>query len=253
MTNKQMNRELARDLVKSIRAIPTRPNRPWNAREAMELFVQHTLVSFIQAGNESSIDKLGACFYGPALGFKTLKEHSPPVEPLAHAIKTYAELVGECRPFEDVLVWVHAELLATKGGEGLGQFFTPPDLVELMVAIAYKKSIHPPVDPHCFKIHEPACGAGGLLLGAIRSRMEHFSSDTIWVNAVDLDPFCVAMTALQLQMAQVMHRSPLKHVELWVGNTQAGPKKLGYATQRWPGTVEELLKLGAELKGSMTA
>lgn len=239
MLTKQMNRELARDLVKSIRAIPTRPNHPWNAREAMELFVQHTLVSFIQAGNEMVIDKLGASFNGPALGFQTLKEHSPPVEPLAHAIRAYTELVIECRPFEDVLVWVHAELLATKRGDGLGQFFTPPDLVELQAALSRQFKPHS-ANPRHIRIHEPACGAGGLLLGQIRSRMEEFPTETIEVSAIDLDPFCVAMTALQLQAAQVLHYSPLKHVDLWVGNTLAGPRKLGYVTNRWKGTMVEL-------------
>lgn len=253
MTNKEMSPSQASELVKAIRGIPTRPNRPWNAREAMELFVQHTLVGLIQTGNSLALDKLGACFHGPTLGFATLKEHSPPVEPLAHAIKAYTDLVGECRPFEDVLVWVHAELLATKGGEGIGQFFTPTDLVELTAGIAQDHFIRHPANPRCFRIHEPACGAGGLLLGSVRSRMEGFPSDTVEVSAVDLDPFCVAMTALQLQAAQVLHGAPLKHVELWVGNTLAGPLKLGYITNRWKGTVEELMKVGADQKVGVTA
>ena len=241
MTNKEMSPGLASGLVKAIRGIPTRPNRPWNAREAMELFVQHTLVSLIHAGNMMAIDKLGACFNGRALGFATLQEHSPPVEHLAHAIKAYTDLVGECRPFEDVLVWAHAELLATKGGEGIGQFFTPTDLVELTGGIALDHFFRHPANPRCFRIHEPACGAGGLVLGHIRSRMKGFPSDTVEVSAVDLDSFCVAMTALQLQAAQVLHRAPLKHVELWVGNSLAGRLKLGYVTNGWQGTVEELL------------
>ena len=79
-----------------------------------------------------------------------------------------------------------------------------------------------------------------LLLGQIRSLMKELATDTIEVSAIDLDPFCVAMTALQLQAAQVLHYSPLKHVDLWVGNALAGPRKLGYATNRWNGTMEEL-------------
>jgi len=243
MFTKQMNRELARDLVKFIREIPTRPNRPWNAREAMELFVQHALVGLILAGKEPVPEVVDASFYGPELGFRTLKEHSPPVGQLAHAIKAYMKLVIECRPFEDVLVWVHAELLAAKGGEGLGQFFTPPDLVELAVTL-FRHSKPRAANPRRFRIHDPTCGAGGLLLGQIRSRLEEFPADTIEVSGVDLDPFCVAMTALQLQASQVLHRSPLKHVDLWVGNTLGGPLKRGYATNRWKGTIEELLQRG---------
>lgn len=94
--------------------------------------------------------------------------------------------------------------------------------------------------PRRFRIHDPTCGAGGLLLGQIRSRLEEFPADTIEVSGVDLDPFCVAMTALQLQASQVLHYSPLKHVDLWVGNTLTGPRKLGYATNRWKGTMGEL-------------
>ncbi|HFK2883078.1 N-6 DNA methylase [Stenotrophomonas maltophilia] len=239
MTHKEMSLKMASNLLKAIREIPTRPNRPWNAREAMELFVQHALVDLIRAGKKSALNELDASFYGPELGFRTLKEHSPPVEPLAHAIKAYMELVIECRPFEDVLVWVHAELLATKRGEGLDQFFTPPDMVELQVALSRHVKPHS-ASPRRIRIHEPACGAGGLLLGQIRSLMKELATDTIEVSAIDLDPFCVAMTALQLQAAQVLHYSPLKHVDLWVGNALAGPRKLGYATNRWNGTMEEL-------------
>ena len=239
MAHKEMSSKMVSSLIKAIRGIPTQPNRPWSAREAMELFVQHALVGLILAGKKSALNELDASFYGPALGFRTLKEHSPPVEPLAHAIRAYRELVIECRPFEDVLVSVHAELLAAKGGEGLGQFFTPPDLVELAVTL-FRHSKPRAANPGRFRIHDPACGAGGLLLGQIRSRMEEFPTETIEVSSIDLDPFCVAMTALQLQAAQVLHYSPLKHVDLWVGNTLAGPRKLGYVTNRWKGSIEEL-------------
>ena len=239
MTPKEMSSKMASRLIEAIRGIPTQPNRPWSAREAMGLFVQHALVCLILAGKKSAFNELDASFYGPELGFRTLKEHSPPVEPLAHAIRAYTELVIECRPFEDVLVWMHAELLATKRGEGLGQFFTPPDLVELQVALS--RDIKPrSANRRRIRIHDPACGAGGLLLGQIRSRMEEFPTETIEVCAIDLDPFCVAMTALQLQAAQVLHYSPLKHVDLWVGNTLARPPRLGYVTNRWKGSTEEL-------------
>lgn len=239
MAHKEMSSKMVSSLIKAIRGIPTQPNRPWSAREAMELFVQHALVGLILVGKKSALNALDASFYGPALGFRTLREHSPPVEPLAHAIRAYTELVIECRPFEDVLVWVHAELLAAKGGEGLGQFFTPPDLVELAVTLS-RHSKPLAENPRRFRIHDPTCGAGGLLLGQIRSRLEEFPADTIEVSGVDLDPSCVAMTALQLQASQVLHRSPLRHVDLWVGNTLAGPRKLGYVTNRWKGTMEEL-------------
>ena len=251
MAPKEMSSKMASRLIKAIRGIPTQPNRPWSAREAMELFVQHALVGLILVGKKSAFNELDASFYGPELGFRTLQEHSPPVEPLAHAIRAYTELVIECRPFEDVLVWVHAELLAAKGGEGLGQFFTPPELVELQVALS--RHFKPrAANPRRFRIHDPACGAGGLLLGQIRSRMEEFPTETIEVSAIDLDPFCVAMTALQLQAAQVLHYSPLKHVDLWVGNTLAGPRKRGYATNRWKGTIEELLAKEAEMRGELS-
>ncbi len=77
MSNKQMSRELVRDLVKFIREIPTRRNHPWNAREAMELFVQHTLVNLIDVGNVLALDKLGACVDRSTLGFAMLKGNPP--------------------------------------------------------------------------------------------------------------------------------------------------------------------------------
>ena len=67
MAHKQMSSKMVSSLVKSIRGIPTQPNRPWSAREAMELFVQHALVGLILVGKKSAFNELDASFYGPNL------------------------------------------------------------------------------------------------------------------------------------------------------------------------------------------
>ncbi len=92
------------------------------------------------------------------------------------AINAYIKAVFASRPFDDVLGRVHAELLARKGGEGLGQSFTPGDLLDLVQALATR---HRPGGSGA-KVYDSCCGAGSLALAAIRSQLKHLPSEKSW-------------------------------------------------------------------------
>ena len=67
------------------------------------------------------------------LAFGPLKKNVEEAPEVVAAINAYIKAVFASRPFDDVLGRVHAELLARKGGEGLGQSFTPGDLLDLVL------------------------------------------------------------------------------------------------------------------------
>jgi len=154
---------------------------------------------------------------------------SCPVLPPENLFRLYREAVKACPPWADVLCAVHARVLAAKGGEGLGQFFTPEDAARLCgkLAVSYMKR-HRICATGPITIHEPTVGAGGLLL----AQMSALGKDAhrCVIDAWDIDPLCCAMTALQFVANAVEHGQTiaalvvregdvltLKHKTFWVG------------------------------------
>lgn len=145
------------------------------------------------------------------------------------AFGIYWRLVSQGPAYADVLGALHAQFLARNGGEGLGQFFTPPDLVELVVDIGapFFGSV-PRQKSEIFTCADDCgCGAGTLVLAQIRMALRAGPSDRILVRGNDIDPFCAAMTALQLHINQMLH-TPLYKASVTVGNTLIYPWDLAY-------------------------
>lgn len=206
-------------LVKAIRAIPSTSGKPWNPQSAVETFVQHALMSMghIHADTKGYLDP-------KVLAFGPLKKNVEEAPEVVAAINAYIKAVFASRPFDDVLGQVHAELLGRKGGEGLGQSFTPGDLLDLVQALATR---HRPGEGGA-KVYDSCCGAGSLALAAIRSQLKHLPSEKILVLAGDIDPLCAAMTALQIHANQTFHFLPLGAVKVTVGNELTGPRRPGF-------------------------
>lgn len=206
-------------LVKAIQAIPSADRTPWNPRVAVETFVQHALMSIWRIQVDTK-----ACLDPKVLAFVPLQQNAEAVPEVAAAITAYLNAVTASRPFEDVLGRVHAELLARRGGEGLGQFFIPGDLLNLAQALDTR---HRP-NGSGVKVYDSCCGAGSLALAAIRGRLKHTTSEKILVLAGDIDPLCAAMTALQIHANQTFHLLPLGAVKVTVGNELVGERHPGY-------------------------
>ena len=84
-----------------------------------------------------------------------------------------------------------------------GQFFTPYN-VSLMMAKMMIGEKELPQD-HIFKICDPCCGAGGLLIAAAQVMKEsglNYQQDVLFV-AEDIDPRCARMAWLQLNLLGV--------------------------------------------------
>ncbi|SDG94733.1 N-6 DNA Methylase [Paraburkholderia phenazinium] len=133
----------------------------------------------------------------------------------------YATAVRYSVPFTDVLGDLYTKLLAKRGGDGLGQYFTPPDLADLAAAPGIDFAVRR--GDEMLTIHEPTCGAGGLLLALFRDRENQpgLRPEDRLIQAQDLDPLCCAMTALQFCMNAFVHQRPIGELIVRCGNTLA--------------------------------
>lgn len=99
----------------------------------------------------------------------------------------------------DILGSIHNKLGIKK--QEIGQFFTPFHISEAIaemsgidVDVIHKEGFLP--------IHEPACGAGGMILAYVKvmQRNGYDISRNLYVEAIDLDINCTLMTYIQLSM-----------------------------------------------------
>lgn len=209
-------------LCKAIRAIPGRGHVPFAK------FLFHTLRACMEA--EAMLGKQAA-FLNLPLWVEQGAEVAPPTESEAvlNATRAYMTLVLESPPFTDVLCGAHAHLLARGDGDGLGQYFIPWDFADLTATLVRNHLVHHPLkrEPGApFTIQEPACGAGGLILGLLRDLPPHVSSREVLIEAIDLDPLCCAMTTLQLVANSLLHGKLFHRVRIWCGNTLLPPEEL---------------------------
>lgn len=154
---------------------------------------------------------------------RMLHHHQVQAEAVSHAAGTYIRLAHESEAFTDLLVELHAEFLATSSGDGLGQFFTPPDLCSLTGAIA-SNNMARHGGLRAIEHYEPCCGTGGLILGLLREVLkacpdvEH--PFLRWkVVAADIDPLCCSMTSLQLYANKLLHAQPFELVHVLCENS----------------------------------
>ncbi|PID44240.1 MAG: N-6 adenine-specific DNA methylase [Proteobacteria bacterium] len=127
--------------------------------------------------------------------------------------KLMAQLVAalEDEP-RDILGPLYMELeIANKDA---GQFFTPPDLSELMAQLTFADHLSKLDDQPFVTASEPACGAGGMILALVKVMIEagHNPASRLWVQAIDVDRMAALMCYIQLTLWNVP-------AEVIVGNT----------------------------------
>lgn len=112
----------------------------------------------------------------------------------------------------DILGPLYMELeIANKDA---GQFFTPPELSDLMAQLTFTDQLAKLDDQPFITASEPACGAGGMILSLIKLLIEagHNPAEKIWVQAIDMDRMAALMCYIQLSLWNVP-------AEVVVGNT----------------------------------
>lgn len=104
------------------------------------------------------------------------------------------------------------------GSHWHGQFFTPYELCRMMARMIF--SPDDMNDKEFITVDEPACGAGGMLIGfaqAMRDAGFNYQRQ-LYVTATDIDPLCVHMCYVQLTLlhipATIVHGNSLT-LETW--------------------------------------
>lgn len=85
--------------------------------------------------------------------------------------------------------------------EHVGQFFTPPEVSELMARLTYGEAIASIKEPFV-TVQEPACGAGGMILAFTKVLIEagHNPAEKMWAHCQDIDRTAALMCYLQLAL-----------------------------------------------------
>lgn len=88
------------------------------------------------------------------------------------------------------------------GSEHVGQFFTPPELSELMARLAHGDSLKDLGGKPFITVSEPACGAGGMILAFTKVLIEagHNPAEKMWVECRDIDRTAALMCYVQLAL-----------------------------------------------------
>lgn len=115
----------------------------------------------------------------------------------------FAHLVGMLDPEpRDILGPLYMELEVASKDQG--QFFTPPELSELMARLSYGPELANLQKPFV-TVSEPACGAGGMILAFVKVMIEHKldPSQRMWTQCVDVDRLAALMCYVQLSLWHV--------------------------------------------------
>jgi len=112
----------------------------------------------------------------------------------------------------DILGALYMELeIANKDA---GQFFTPPELSELMAQMTFAGELGKLETQPFITAGEPAAGAGGMILALVKVMITagHNPAEKLWVQAIDVDRMAALMCYIQLSLWNVP-------AEVIVGNT----------------------------------
>jgi N-6 DNA Methylase len=87
------------------------------------------------------------------------------------------------------------------GSDHTGQFFTPPEISELMAKMIYGDELRT-MDKPFITLCEPACGAGGMVLAFAKVMMDAGvdPNQRLWVQAQDIDRLAALMCYVQLYL-----------------------------------------------------
>ena len=122
--------------------------------------------------------------------------------------KAFPKLMGlliqmlETEP-RDILGPLYMELEISSKDQG--QFFTPPDLSELMARMNMGSVIETLKTQPFITVSEPACGAGGMILALVKVITEQKldPADKLWVQCIDVDRMAALMCYIQLTLWNV--------------------------------------------------
>jgi hypothetical protein len=138
--------------------------------------------------------------YGGAVKDACPSEESRPL--IQSAIEAYQHAVRQAPPFTDLLGPIYMEFMGSSKQQWGGMFYTPWTL-SLATARMTRTDWRPQPKPDgsLWRMHEPACGCGSMVLAWLASIAEDFGPDALhlWgIVAVDKDLTASRACALQV-------------------------------------------------------
>lgn len=141
----------------------------------------------------------------------------------------YCQLVKAHKPFTDIFSMMHEQLLLTgRRGDGLGQFYTPPDLSDALAELM------PLLSSQC-SVGDICSGAGSLKLAALkRCALENPDAlGSLCIVLADIDEFACKVAFLQIAANIIVHRKQIGLVEMYNCNVITEWRKPGSLMVRY--------------------
>lgn len=149
------------------------------------------------------------------------------VEAAHEAVSLWLAAAAMEDPFADVLGPVYSEVASRGKRQRAGQFFTPWDLsvliAELTLNAANWEPGPNPKDPEgLWRILEPACGSGAMLLAAFAELVRRHGPEPLrywYAQAWDIDLTCARVCALQIMATLMMEGWTLGEIVIVRGDS----------------------------------
>lgn len=126
----------------------------------------------------------------------------------------YDEAIQSADPWTDLLGPVYTELASPAQIDGAGQFFTPPDLADAMVALQVPTRPEPRDGETLIRVYDPTVGCGGLLLAFARHVASHWPErlPDLHLEGGDIVHLAAEIAAIQLVANCNVHGPPVGQV-----------------------------------------
>ena len=121
-------------------------------------------------------------------------------------------------PFRDVLGDVYQELSSHYKAKGLGQYFTPWPVAQMMSMFAQPDMSKFEEGP--ISLHEPTCGSGVMVLAFLDRLHQHDPTalERVELCLIDADIVCCKMVTVQILANMLINNLSIKSFEVLHGN-----------------------------------
>lgn len=151
----------------------------------------------------------------------SIKKEFLDVNALFNSSLLYFDLVKENVPFEDVLTELYEELVLTnKHGNGLAQYFTPPDISNFLAEISSADLVANASLRTPKLIDDPCCGSASLVIAPLKHAYARKPEALAYINVVinDIDAKALKAACLQIFANMTTHKIDLYSVEAYNAN-----------------------------------
>lgn len=195
-----------------------------NQEKAMKIFINFSLAmalkNYIQISELKGTDMSSRLLISQPMLQEELSAFVYDTEKLVKPYLLYLDQVRAAEPFTDVLSGLYEEiLLEGKGGAGLGQFLTPPDLSRLLSKLIFDEEAVRAINSPKL-ISEPCCGAGALALSPLHRVWSIDPSKLKFMNLVlnDIDGLAVRAALLQVVASLMTHSLEMGEIQVYCAN-----------------------------------